>query len=89
MCAPGDLSSAVQARAAETRLPTVTLYDSVPGGAGLSPQLYEIREELLEAALDRVRACTCGDGCPACVGPAGDIEPGTKALTERLLQAIT
>ena len=89
MCAPGDLGSAVQARAAETGLPTVTLYDSVPGGAGLSPQLYEIREELLEAALDRVRACACTDGCPACVGPAGDIEPGTKALTERLLQAIT
>jgi DEAD/DEAH box helicase domain-containing protein len=89
MCAPGDLGSAVQARAAETGLPTVTLYDSVPGGAGLSPQLYEIREELLEAALDRVRACACNDGCPACVGPAGDIEPGTKALTERLLQAIT
>jgi DEAD/DEAH box helicase domain-containing protein len=89
MCAPGDLGSAVQARAAETGLPTVTLYDSVPGGAGLSPQLYEIREELLEAALDRVRECACTDGCPACVGPAGDIEPGTKALTERLLQAIT
>jgi DEAD/DEAH box helicase domain-containing protein len=89
MCAPGDLGSAVQARAPDTGLPTVTLYDSVPGGAGLSAQLYEIREELLEAALERVRDCPCTAGCPACVGPVGDIAPGAKTLTERLLQAIT
>lgn len=88
MCAPGDLASAVQARAVETGLPTVTLYDSAPGGAGLSPQLYRIRDVLLEAALDRVGECTCSAGCPACIGPVGDIEPGTKALCERLLEAI-
>ncbi len=89
MCAPGDLGSAVQARAPDTGLPTVTLYDSVPGGAGLSAQLYEIREELLEAALERVQDCRCTAGCPACVGPAGDVEPDAKALTERLLKAMT
>jgi DEAD/DEAH box helicase domain-containing protein len=88
MCAPGDLGSAVQARAAGTGLPTVTLYDSVPGGAGLSAQLYEIREELLAAAWDRVHECPCSDGCPACVGPAGEVEPGTKALTRQLLEVI-
>lgn len=88
MCALGDLGSAVQARAPETGLPTVTLYDSAPGGAGLSARLYEIRDELLKAALDRVRECPCTDGCPACVGPAGDVEPGTKALTRQLLAAI-
>jgi DEAD/DEAH box helicase domain-containing protein len=88
MCAPGDLGSAVQARAPDTGLPTVTIYDSVPGGAGLSAQLYEMREELLEAALDRVRDCACAAGCPACVGPVGDVEPGAKSLTRRLLQAM-
>jgi DEAD/DEAH box helicase domain-containing protein len=88
MCAPGDLGSAVQGRASGTGLPTVTLYDSVPGGAGLSAQLYEIREELLKAALERVHDCPCTDGCPACVGPAGEVEPGTKALTRRLLEAM-
>jgi len=88
MCAPGDLGSAVQARGSETGLPTVTLYDTAPGGAGLSPQIYEIHDELLEAALARVRECACTDGCPACVGPVGDLEPGAKALTERLLEAI-
>nr|HID14483.1 DUF1998 domain-containing protein [Anaerolineae bacterium] len=88
MCAPGDLGSAVQARAPETGLPTVTLYDRAPGGAGLSVRLYELHDELLEAALDVVCRCPCADGCPGCVGPAGDAEPGTKALTRQLLEAV-
>jgi DEAD/DEAH box helicase domain-containing protein len=91
MCDPGDLGSNVQVLGPETGLPTITLYDRVPGGAGLSARLYELMlgGELLGAALDVVRSCACADGCPGCVGPAGDVEPGTKTLTRRLLAAIT
>ncbi len=88
MCALGDLGSAVQSRAPETGLPTVTLYDRAPGGAGLSVHLYELHDELLDAALDVVRRCLCADGCPGCVGPAGDAGSATKALTRQLLEAI-
>jgi DEAD/DEAH box helicase domain-containing protein len=88
MCDPGDLGSAVQVRALETGLPTVTLYDQAPGGVGLSARLYELQDELLEAALDVVRRCPCSDGCPGCVGPADDTAPGVKALTSQLLAAI-
>jgi len=88
MCDPGDLGAVVQARAPETGLPTVTLYDRTPGGAGLSVRLYELHGDLLEAALDVVRRCPCADGCPGCVGPAGDAEAGTKELTCQLLEAV-
>ena len=88
MCDPGDLGSVVQARTPETGSPTVTLYDRAPGGAGLSARLYELHDELLAAALDVVRRCPCSDGCPGCVGPAGDVEPGAKSLTRQLLEAI-
>jgi len=88
MCDPGDLGSAVQSRAPGTGLPTVTLYDRAPGGAGLSVRLYELHDELLEAALDVVRRCPCAGGCPGCVGPTGGAEPGAKALTRGLLEAI-
>jgi DEAD/DEAH box helicase domain-containing protein len=88
MCDPGDLGSVVQGLAPGTGLPTVTLYDRAPGGAGLSVRLYELHDELLAAALDVVRRCPCMDGCPGCVGPAGDVEPGTKALTHQLLRKI-
>jgi len=88
ICDPHDLGSAVQAAAPDTGLPTITLYDRAPGGAGLSARLYEMHQELLEAALEVVGRCPCVDGCPACVGPIGDAEAGTKALTHRLLQAL-
>ena len=88
LCAPGDLGSVVQPRAPETGLPRLLFYDRVPGGAGLSPRLYELFEELLAAALERVRACPCTDGCPGCVGPVGEQESGTKGRTHRLLEEM-
>jgi DEAD/DEAH box helicase domain-containing protein len=88
MCDPSDLGSAVQIRAPESGLPTVTIYDRVPGGVGLSARLYELYGNLLRAALDVVRGCSCADGCPGCVGPAGDAGPAAKVLTTRLLEAI-
>jgi DEAD/DEAH box helicase domain-containing protein len=88
MCDPGDLGAVVQARAPETGLPTVTLYDRTPGGAGLSVRLYELHDDLLEAALDVVRRCPCADGCPGCVGPTGDAGSGIKRLTCQLLEAV-
>ncbi len=88
MCDPSDLGSAVEIRGPESGLPTVTIYDRVPGGVGLSARLYELYGELLRATLDVVRRCPCADGCPGCVGPAGDAGAGTKVLTTKLLEAI-
>jgi len=66
--------------------PTLFLYDSVPGGIGLAPRLYEEREALLRNASALVVSCPCDDGCPACIGPpvgempsmlaAGSLVPG-------------
>ncbi len=88
LCAPDDLGAAVESRAQATGLPRLIFYDRTPGGAGLSPRLYEMFETLLEAGLERVRACPCADGCPGCVGPAGEQEPGTKQRSRRLLTAL-
>ena len=88
MCAPGDLGSSVEMQAPGTGLPTITLYDRAPGGAGLSPRLFEIRRDLLVAAQDVVRRCPCDAGCPGCVGPVGEDGQRTKALTTRLIAAI-
>ena len=88
MCAPGDLGSSVEAQARGTGLPTVTLYDRAPGGAGLSPRLYDIRHDLVAAALETVRGCPCDEGCPGCVGPVGESERRVKEFTTRLLEAV-
>ena len=88
MCDPRDLGSMVEPRSKETGGPTITLYDRVPEGLGLSERLYELHPQLLEGALGLVQRCRCQDGCPACVGPVGPGGREVKALTERLLQAL-
>ncbi|MBK7582328.1 MAG: DEAD/DEAH box helicase [Myxococcales bacterium] len=49
--------------------PTVFLFDSLPGGVGLAPRIYERAAELLERARALIEACECDAGCPVCVGP--------------------
>ena len=49
--------------------PAVFLYDSYPGGVGLSEPLYRLRQAVLDDARALVQACGCRWGCPACVGP--------------------
>ena len=68
------------------------LYDNFPGGIGLSEPLFKRRTELVRAALDLVDACECAAGCPACVGPALQVDEehgvqaaGPKALAQRVL----
>jgi len=49
--------------------PTVFLYDNFPGGLGISSNLFEQRQAIVENAFNMVNGCTCEHGCPACVGP--------------------
>jgi DEAD/DEAH box helicase domain-containing protein len=56
--------------------PTVYLYDSYPGGIGLSGPLYEQRALVVQRAVDLVGACGCAYGCPACIGPILASEEG-------------
>lgn len=71
--------------------PTMYLYDSVAGGAGLAPRLYEERETILHRAERLIAGCGCELGCPSCVGVVlGVSEPlhGKKALALRWLSVL-
>ncbi len=87
MCDPTDLASAILLDE-ETQQPSLVMYDTTPGGAGLAPRLLDLWLRLSEAAWDRINVCPCEDGCPSCVGPVGEHEPGVKAATRRLLELI-
>jgi DEAD/DEAH box helicase domain-containing protein len=92
MCDPRDINVSVENRARAgpaARLPLITIYERVPGGCGLSQRLYELRGDLLRAAAELVAACRCEQGCPACVGPVGEVGSEAKALTQRLLKRVT
>ena len=59
--------------------PLVVIYDRFPGGIGLSAELFDKVEEVLQNCLEVVSGCGCKDGCPACVGPAGENGVGGKS----------
>jgi DEAD/DEAH box helicase domain-containing protein len=88
MCDPRDLGVLAETRGRGTKSPTITLYDRVPEGLGLSERIYELGPELLQGALGLVRGCECLDGCPACVGPVGPGGGEVKELTARLIEAL-
>jgi DEAD/DEAH box helicase domain-containing protein len=88
MCDPRDLGVEAELRGKATKSPTLTFYDRVPDGLGLSERLYERQADLLLGALELVRDCPCADGCPGCVGPVGPGSGDLKQLTLRLLQAL-
>jgi DEAD/DEAH box helicase domain-containing protein len=65
--------------------PTVYLYDSQPGGVGLTERLFELMAPLLERARATVRACPCRAGCPSCVGPVNEVGRRAKPVATALL----
>jgi DEAD/DEAH box helicase domain-containing protein len=69
--------------------PTIVIYDQVPAGVGFSQRLFEIHDELMARAHELVAACGCTDGCPSCVGPAGENVQGGKQEALALLAALT
>ena len=88
MCDPRDLGVEAETRSKTTHGPTITFYDRVAEGLGLSERLYELHGELLAGALELVESCGCRDGCPACVGPSGVGGSEVKLLTVWLLRAV-
>ncbi len=89
MCDPGDIAVSAETRNPLTGAPTVVIYERVPAGVGFSQRLFELHDDLLQAALELIDDCRCREGCPACVGPPGEIGPETRAATQALLGILT
>ncbi|HEY5270585.1 MAG TPA: DEAD/DEAH box helicase [Anaerolineales bacterium] len=89
MCDSGDLGVYTDPFSTAFGHPSVVLYDQVPAGIGFSQKLFEIHAELLKRALELVEECECEDGCPSCVGPAGENGVGGKQETLAILEQLT
>ncbi len=89
MCDAGDLGIHYDPQASYADGgPAVALYDQVPAGIGFSQKLFELHDDLLARALELVEECPCEDGCPSCVGPAGENGVGGKLETLAILKAL-
>ncbi|MGH7697368.1 MAG: DEAD/DEAH box helicase [Candidatus Dormibacteria bacterium] len=65
----------------------VFIYDTHPGGVGLSARLFDLHSQLVQGASELLDGCDCPSGCPACVGPVAGVEPQAKALALALLRS--
>ena len=89
LCDVRDIGSEAHVRSPLSELPTVFLYDSVPGGVGLAEKLFDVRNELVEACLALVLACECTNGCPGCVGPQVESISVAKKAARGLLERMS
>jgi len=87
MCDPRDLGRACEVRSPHTGLPTVYLYDAVPGGVGFAERLLRLHGQVLAAARDLIASCPCQAGCPSCVGPVLEVGSTGKARALQMLDA--
>ena len=89
MCSPQDIAVVYQVKSPLTGEPTLILYDQCPGGIGLSQKAYNMREMLIEKALQVVNDCGCPQGCPSCVGPVGEVGTDGKSTAIRILKELS
>jgi len=68
--------------------PNIFIYDNYPGGMGLSEPLYRLHGRLLREALSLVSSCPCREGCPCCVGPAGEVGSRGKEVARTILEIV-
>lgn len=88
LCDANDIGSETHIRSPYNEMPTVYLFDSVPGGVGLAGKLFEVRESLLEACHATLIACDCANGCPSCVGPQVEAKSPAKKAALLLLERV-
>ncbi|MEQ1474411.1 MAG: Zn-binding domain-containing protein, partial [Candidatus Acidiferrum sp.] len=83
-----QLRDRVAPNAKEFFEPNLYLYDAYPGGIGFSEPLYRAHDILMSRTRELIAACECAQGCPSCVGPAGDLAPRTKDAALAILDRL-
>jgi DEAD/DEAH box helicase domain-containing protein len=79
------MEDAVKAGAKEFFEPNLYLYDAYPGGIGFSEPLFRAHGLMIRKTREMIVGCPCDQGCPSCVGPAGDLAPMAKEAALAIL----
>jgi DEAD/DEAH box helicase domain-containing protein len=82
------MGEVVGANAKEFFEPNLYLFDAYPGGIGFSEPLFRAHELLVQKTRELIAACGCEQGCPSCVGPAGDLAPRAKEAALAILDRL-
>jgi len=68
--------------------PNLYLYDSYPGGIGFSEPLFRACDLVLARTRSLIESCDCENGCPSCVGPAGERSERAKEAALAILSRL-
>jgi DEAD/DEAH box helicase domain-containing protein len=82
------MEEVIGANAKEFFEPNLYLFDAYPGGIGFSEPLFRAHELLVHKTRELIAACPCEQGCPSCVGPAGDLAPQAKEAALAILDRL-
>lgn len=86
-CDAKDIHVVPQVKSIHGEKPTFYMYDSYPGGIGLSERMFDLWNELVPKVTVQVESCSCMHGCPACIG-AQDAELNLKEEVIKLLHLL-
>ncbi len=85
---PSRLSDVSGPKPREFFEPNLYIYDAYPGGIGFSEPLFRAHDLLIRKTLELIAVCACDEGCPSCVGPAGDLAPRAKEAALAILDRL-
>jgi DEAD/DEAH box helicase domain-containing protein len=85
---PSRLEDASASELKEFFEPNLYLLDAYPGGIGFSEPLFRAHGLLIRKTRELIAACPCEEGCPSCVGPAGDLAPRAKEAALAILDRL-
>ena len=85
---PSRLRDASASKLKEFFEPNLYLFDAYPGGIGFSEPLFLAHDLLTRKTRELIASCTCAEGCPSCVGPAGDLAPRAKEAALAILDGL-
>ncbi|MEO4053032.1 DEAD/DEAH box helicase [Solibacillus sp. CAU 1738] len=83
-CDRSDVSVVPQVKAVHNERPTLFIYDSYPGGIGLSEKVYDVLLPLLERTVQHIENCPCKSGCPSCIGAQDSLQESKKRVLKVL-----
>ncbi len=83
MCDPRDLGLSVTEDASG-----LVSVRQLLGRGGLSAPLYRLSDRLFAQTKELIAGCGCEGGCPACVGPVGEIGEKGKEVASEILKRL-
>jgi DEAD/DEAH box helicase domain-containing protein len=85
---PSRMEDVISTNMKEFFEPNLYLFDAYPGGIGFSEPLFRTHRLLVQKTRELISSCGCEQGCPSCVGPAGDLAPRAKEAALAILDRL-